>query len=232
MLVVAVSRSLPVTVSHFGRNTLASEASGETVRATAVHHLFDINITYLLAAVLLVGALTHALAASKLRRRYESDLGIGMNRLRWLGVATGGSLGLVALALVVGVSDLAVLVGLLGLGVAAAALGHIFERARLQGGPGRAIGWAVKFTSVVPWVVIGLSVGGAAAWSSAVPSYVYGVFGLGLVATAAMSAVLYLKSKGKGPWTDAVTAERAYMVAALVATSGLVWLTFAGMLRP
>src|SRR3989344_3398820 len=115
ILLLGNNSSLPVTTTYLTTDSLASKAAGHTVWDAAVHHLFDIKLIYLLAVILLVGAIAHALFATQYRAKYEADLKQGINRARWIEYILGGGLVLIAVALINGVYDFSTLLAIFAL---------------------------------------------------------------------------------------------------------------------
>lgn len=234
VLILATVKTVPITTSHLTVNTLASETAGQPVLATATRHLFDINLAFLVAAFFFMSALAHALIATKYRRRYESDLTEGVNKVRWVEYGLSASTMLVAIAALTGVTDLSLLLAIFGLTFIMNMMGLAMEtlnRGRKQ------LAW-LPFVigcvaGIIPWLVIGLYLFGGAAWGAGtIPTFVYWIYGTMFVAFNCFAVNMYLQYKKRGKWADYLYGERIYMLLSLVAKTVLAWQVFAGTLRP
>jgi hypothetical protein len=236
ILLLTANKTYPVNVSYLTLDSLQSTTSGTQVLVPAVHHLFELNMARLVAAFLLIPALVHVSMATWYRLRYETDLANGMNRMRWFEYAISGGLMFVAIAALVGMSDLVSL----GLGFALAAvtclLGYVMETHN-----------PFKKRAAATWTsyVVGATAGGLA-WagitvtllassllgSGNMPAVAYWVYGASLVLFGAFAVNLYLQYKNSGPWSNYRYSEWVYLVLGFVTKSLLAWLIFAGTLRP
>ncbi len=99
-----------VTAGYATSDTLLN-ADGSTDIVPAIRSLFDVNMRLLIAAILGMSGVSYILRASVLRSAYERRLQHEHSLLRWVEYA--GGLGFVAVALVVGVSDIASLISIL-----------------------------------------------------------------------------------------------------------------------
>jgi hypothetical protein len=233
VLVLSTSRAFPVTTNFLGVDTLQTQAQGHIVLASAVHHVTDINLAYLVAAFFFMSAIAHALMATSLRGLYEKDLRKGVNKIRWIEYALSASTMMVAIGLLVGVQDVSTLVLLFGLtaimnlcGLAMEVLNQGARKANwLTFGIGMLVG-------VLPWIVVAVYLIGGGMYGTAAPAFVYWIFGSMLVLFATFPANMYLQYCKIGRWSDYVYGERVYMVLSLVAKTVLAWQIFAGSLRP
>src|SRR6185436_8012236 len=55
----------PLVTNYLGKDVLASQSAGHTVSVAASNHIIDINLAYIVAAFLLVGAIVHILVATR-----------------------------------------------------------------------------------------------------------------------------------------------------------------------
>ncbi|TAH34272.1 hypothetical protein EYC59_03230 [Candidatus Saccharibacteria bacterium] len=225
LLVFGTSKSYPVFAGFLARDPLQSAARGETVLTFAIHHLFDINLAYLLATILAIAAAAHLLAATAQRPKYEAGLEVGVSRRRWLTYALTGALGWTAVALLVGVQDVALLLGGASLLVVGALGAYACER---QTG-GKLPIVVASVAAGVAWLLCGLYVLAGLLYGSALSVYVYIAFGVSMLATGAIAAGLWLSKRQTSRWASYLFAEQTYLVISAVWLTALAWLGFAAM---
>lgn len=229
LLVFGATKSYPVFAGFLARDPLQSSARGETVLTFAIHHLFDINLAYYIAAVLAFAALVYLLMATAWRPRIEAGLALGRNPRRWYAGALVGGLTVLAVALLVGVQDVALLAAVFGLTGVFYAAESIVERRRRYALRTMAVG---KFAGLLAWVVVGLYIVFGLLYGSALSAYVYIIAGvLYVLGFAAVAAFSWMQYKAKGRWADRLFVERAYVVQNVLALSALTWLLFVGVFR-
>jgi len=224
ILVVSATKTLPVTMSYLTPGPL-----GEGGMFNATHHIFDLDVAWLIAISLLSLAVVHTLLATAYRQRYEAELTAGVNRMRWAGYGVGGSVMAVAVALLGGISDLASLLMIVTLTLMVSLLGFMQERK--QGG--RVAYILCTLAGVVTWTVLGMYLIGANIFGSGtMPAFLYWVYGSALVFYGAFAANFYLLRKQQGKWSDYLYGERMYMILGFVTATAIAWQIFAGTLRP
>jgi hypothetical protein len=226
------NRLFPVTNGYVVQDPLAS-ADGNEVFVSAAKHAFDVNLPYLLAAIFILTALAHFLAATYLRNRYENELEARASKTRWITFSVTFGLIVAAIALLVGVSDLGALISLFAL-TAVASLVALAIELNNQGRPKvRRLSFLISsFAGIVPWVVLGLYIINGAIYGELAAWYVYAVFAALFLLFAAKAVVTYLQLRGNGRWSNYLYSERTYWVIALLANSALAWILYAGLLQP
>jgi hypothetical protein len=215
---------------------LQTTASGSIALAPATHHLFDINLAYLVALFFGLSAVAHLLMATIYRSRYEKDLGKGTNRLRWGEYALSASTMIVAIALLTGVHDLGSLVLMFVLTAVMNLLGLVMELHNPSKGRTRP-NWTSYvvgcIAGIAPWLVLALYLLATNVFGSGhVPGFVYGIYVSLLVFFASFAVNMWLQYRKIGPWKEYLYGERVYMILSLVAKSALAWQVFAGVLKP
>jgi hypothetical protein len=227
VLIFAKGVSQPVMLHYWANDPLQSAAQHRTVLTSATHHWFDVRLSVLLAAALLVPAMCHLAFGAIARERYEQSLGKKLNDLRWLAGGIIGGLQAVTVAMVFGVNDVALLVAILasGLGIA---LGLMAIEANQRFWP-----WSLfAGISVTVTMLTGLCYGlGGILYGAALPAYAYvatALLTLGLIATVAN---LVLQVREHRQWADYVFAEMVYAGIGFVVISAVTWTIFFGVLR-
>jgi hypothetical protein len=236
VLVLATTKTFPVTVSYQTVDSLQTTTTGSIVLAPATHHLFDINLAYLVALFFGLSAVAHLLMATIYRSRYEKDLGKGINRLRWGEYALSASTMIVAIALLTGVQDLGTLVLMFVLTAVMNFLGLVMELHNPFKGRGR-VNWTSYvvgcIAGVAPWIVLAMYLLATNVFGSGhIPGFVYGIYVSLLIFFGIFAVNMWLQYRKIGPWKDYLYGERMYMILSLVAKSALAWQVFAGVLKP
>ncbi len=233
LLVLSKTVTVPITLNYLTRDSLASKPDS-AVLAPASHALFDINLAYLVAAVLFLAAIARLLHATTYRKRYESELKKGINRTRWVEYGVNGGLALAVAALLVGVRDISSLIMLFVLALVASLLGMVIEiqQDKAEQRIDRLSTAISLLAGIVPWLVLLCYVAGSHMYgNSQLPSYVYGVYASVLLLFGAIALNTRLVRRKTGKWSDYLYGELAYLVLGFVATSALAWLVFGGALR-
>jgi hypothetical protein len=236
VLLLSTNKSYPVNLSHLTLDSLQSTTSGSQVFVPAVKHLFELNMARLVAAFLLVPALVHLSMATWYRLRYETDLVNGMNRMRWFAYALSGGLMLVAVAVLVGMSDLVSLSFVFALATITCLMGYVmethnpFKKRASANWASYAVG---AFSGGAVWLGITVTLlASSLLGTGSVPGFVYWVYGVCLALCAAFAVNLYLQYKSSGAWSNYRYSEWAYTVLSFVTKSLLAWIIFYGALRP
>jgi len=233
ILILSVNRSYPISTSFLGIDTLQSQAQNSTVFATGIQHVFDVNIAYLIAAFFFIGAIAHALVATKLRTMYERDIKNGINRIRWIEYALCAGVMIALIGMLVGVEDISTIFLLFGTTAVMSLLGIVME-AQNQGT--RKVSWASFIVGcsvgALPWIVLATYLISGGIYGTNAPGFVYWVFGTMLVLFAAFPVNTYLIFHKSGKWKDYLFGERMFMILSLVAKTALAWIVFAGSLHP
>ncbi len=236
ILVLVLSGSgrgiVPVTTNFLSADKLAGSMAGHPVLAPASHHLFDINLAYLVAAFFFVSAIAHLCIATWYRKKYEAGLRGNINRARWIEYIFSAGIMIVGIALLSGVYDFSALLMIFGLTALMNIMGLLTES---HNQPGDSVDWSYYrsgvLAGILAWIVIFIYMIGAHVWGSGVPTFVYFIYAslILLFSTFAVNMVLQYRKIGK--WSDYLYGERAYIILSFVAKTALAWQIFAGTLR-
>lgn len=231
VVVAGNSFSAPLTTQYLARDVLATEAAGGTVTlATAIRHLADVHVSWLVAAFLTTLAAFFLLLATVWREHYEAWLDRGVNKLRWVGLgATTGVMG-VTVAMLSGISDLGYLVLIFAALAVLGALSTIVELI----GPGRRLRKYVIIAALcaaaLPVLAIGLTLVGVVLYNGSLPTYLYFVYVSMLLFVVAFALTCIMRLRRRGKWADTFFAERGFMLLGFAATTVLAMQIFAGAL--
>lgn len=236
VLVLVLSRSdslFSVSTSYITQDTLAS-TEGVPVLVEAQRTLFDVNLAYLVAAFFFMSAIAHLIIATVYRKKYESDLKEGINKVRWFEYGISASTMMVAIGMLSGVTDLSTLLMLFGATLVMNLCGLIME---IHNQTTKKTNWISYIVGTIaglgPWVVIGIYIWGAGRYGEgSIPTFVYWIYVSIFIFFMSFAVNMYLQYKGIGRWKDYLYGERAYMILSLVAKAALAWQVFAGTLRP
>jgi hypothetical protein len=221
-------------MQYLAKDALATEAagkSGEVVLGPATRHLWDVNVSWLVAKFLLVFGVVLLLAATLLRARYEAWLGRGVNKLRWVGFGLGGGTVFTTVAMLSGVSDVSTLTLVCGSVVLAAVLAAAVELI----GPGRRLrrllGAGAILAVFMPWLILVRTAGSVPMYNGSLPGYMYFLYASLTLLVLAVGLALYLRSKERGKWADTFYTEKMFVMLTLAAAVLPALQIFAGALQ-
>jgi hypothetical protein len=227
MLALATAFALPVTSSFLTYD----RAAGKLVPDSRT--LFELRIAPLVAAFLFLSAAAHWSLATFGRRWYERELGRGMNRARWLEYSLSSSVMIIVIAMLVGTYDVASLLLLFAANASMILFGWLME---VRNAKRARVDWTAYrfgvFAGAVPWLAIGIYLGGAASGPGGPPGFVYGIYASIFVFFNVFALNMVFQYRRAGRWRDYLYGERVYMLLSLFAKSALAWQVFAGTLRP
>ncbi len=233
ILILSANRPFMVTTNFLGVDTLLSQAQGHTVLALGTRNLFDLNLAYVVAAVLLVSAVTHVLVATKLRGFYEKNLKKSQNVIRWIELALVGGLALVAIGMLVGVQDVSTLILLFGLMAVSSLLGIIMETQNQASQLSHWVTCAIScLAGALPWLAVVIYAVSDHLYGAGVPAHVTWLIGSVFVLMLLIVANACVSMRKLGHWADYMHAEFVYLILIFVMESAFAWQIFAGSLRP
>jgi hypothetical protein len=225
ILVLANDASLPV------RATYLTNAPGTNSFSQPIT-LFNLNISYMVAAFLALSAIFHLIVISPtFFPRYAAGLSKHINVFRWVEYSISSSLMIIVILQLNGVADYVALLGIFGVNASMILFGWLQERYTEPGNGDMLPFFFGCIAGIVPWiaVVINLISPKGPAEASA-PGFVYGIVISLFLLFNCFALVQWKQYKGKGKWADYLYGERIYIVLSLVAKSALAWQVFAGAL--
>ncbi|MDX9739537.1 MAG: heliorhodopsin HeR [Candidatus Dojkabacteria bacterium] len=200
----------------------------------ATEELFTVNLAWFVIAFFLLSSLAHLFIATTYRKKYESDLKIGINRVRWFEYALSASVMMVAISLLSGIYDISSLVMIFALDAVMNLLGLAMEKENQGKEKPNWLTFIIGCVAgIVPWIVFGIYVYGSSKFGGGnIPDFVYWIYVSIFIFFNSFAINMVLQYKKIGAWKDYLYGEKAYIVLSLVAKSLLAWQVFGGTLRP
>ena len=213
-------------------NYLFFNNSSQTLEPTTTT-LFNIQLPLLIALFFFLSAFFHFYIATVYNKRYNSDLKIGINKMRWIEYSISASVMMVGISMLVGIYDLMSLLMLFSLAAIMNLMGLVME---IHNQTTQKTNWLSYyigcFAGIIPWVAIAFYMWLGAHKGSPAPTFVYWIFVSIFVFFSCFAVNMILQYKKVGPWKNYLYGERVYIILSLVAKSLLAWQVFAGTLRP
>jgi hypothetical protein len=229
MLVLSNEKALPITASYLKYDPAVQ---GLVLNTST---MLNIRLGPLVALFLLISAIAHfSLASPWGYPWYVKNLKKHINYARWYEYAFSSSVMIVVIAMLTGIYDLGTLIPLFALNACMNLFGLMME---LHNQTTTKTNWTSYlygvFAGIVPWVVIGIYLGGATiASNGGVPNFVYYIYASIAFFFNIFALNMILQYKQVGRWKDYLYGEKTYIVLSLVAKTLLAWQVFIGTLRP
>ncbi|MFM8531361.1 MAG: heliorhodopsin HeR [Ilumatobacteraceae bacterium] len=190
--------------------------------------LFDLPIGSAVAVFLALAALDHLVTATVARSTYETDLGRGINRFRWVEYSLSATLMMILIASYSGITDIAAVLAIVGANVGMILFGWLQES---NNPPGRAATsmkpfWFGTIAGAMPWIAVWVNVIGAVE----VPGFVFGIVVAEQIFFFSFALNQWLQYRRVGRWADYLFGEKTYLVLSLAAKSFLAWQIYGGSL--
>jgi hypothetical protein len=221
-----------ITTSYLTLSPHSTATSPKLISAT--HNLFNVNLAYIVVAFFLLSAVAHLFVATVYRKRYETNLKMGINKVRWVEYALSASTMLVGIALLSGLADFGGLIMIFGLTAIMNLTGlamEVYNQGRVK--PSWLTFNIGVLAGILPWIVVALLFWANNKYGSGhPPTFVYFIFVSMFLFFNCFAINMILQYRRIGKWRDYLYGERIYIVLSLVAKSLLAWQVFAGTLRP
>lgn len=219
---------VPITVNY-----LRFDVATKTL-LPATEKIADVNLAWFVVAFFLLSSLAHLFIATVYRKKYEADLQVGINKVRWFEYALSASVMMIAISFLSGIYDLSSLVMIFVLDALMNLLGLAME---VHNRGEQKVNWLTYIlgcvAGIVPWVVFGIYVYASKEFGGGnIPEFVYWIYVSIFIFFNSFAINMILQYKKIGAWKDYLYGEKAYIVLSLVAKSLLAWQVFAGTLRP
>ena len=215
--------SLPVFASFLRSDPVKAQA------ASPATELFSLAIGPAVAVFLALAAIDHlVVAAPRIHRWYERNLGRHVNYARWIEYSLSASLMIVLVAMFTGIRDIAALIAIFGVNTAMILFGLLMERQQPPGSADWSAFWFGSVAGTVPWIAVAIYLFGG---PDRPPTFVYAIVALEFLLFCSFAMNMVLQYRRIGPWRDYLVGERTYLLLSLTAKSLLAWLIFANVLR-
>ncbi len=200
----------------------------------ATQQITQVNIAWFVAIFFFMSAFAHLFISTVYRKKYEKNLLLGINKVRWYEYALSASVMMIAISFLTGIYDLASLVMIFSLDALMNLLGLAME---VHNSQKEQVNWLTYilgcFAGIVPWVVFGIYVYGASKYGGGnIPDFVYWIYVSIFIFFNSFAINMILQYKKVGPWKNYLYGEKVYIILSLVAKSLLAWQVFGGTLRP
>ncbi len=234
-VIIAVAIVALMEQAHFKPVTTSFLSLNENTKNfdLALRMLGDVNIAWVVTAFLLVSAIVHILLATRLRNKYENGLKTGVNKYRWIDSALSGSLVLVAVAMLAGVSELSGFFMIVALMVIISLTGYMLEKqaklfAKRPNWQAFVIGCVAGFAL---WKYIASYVAGSLLYGDGtLPWYVLTAAVVTLLAMLGMAIILHKLLKQSGRWANYAYGEQTYLILGAVTKITVALSIFFGLL--
>lgn len=219
------------TLSISGNYLAYDEANKQLLPSTKT--LFELPYVWLIVGFFLLSAVAHLFIASVYNKRYNRNLSLGINKVRWLEYGLSASTMMVAIALLVGVYDatsllmiftLTAIMNLMGLAM------EVYNQKRET--TNWLVYWVGSLAGLIPWLVVAFYIWLSSQQGSGPPTFVYFIFVSIFIFFNCFAINMWLQYKRIGKWKDYLYGEKVYIWLSLIAKSALAWQVFAGTLRP
>lgn len=227
--VLALSKDfhVPVTGNYltFNQSTQSLEPAAKT--------LFQMPYVWLIVGFFLLSAVAHLFIATVYNKRYNRNLNLGINKVRWVEYGLSASTMMVAIALLVGVYDAASLFMIFALSAIMNLMGLAMEIYNQKRETTNWLAyWVGSLAGLIPWLVVAFYIWLSSQQGSGPPTFVYFIFVSIFIFFNCFALNMFLQYKRIGKWKDYLYGEKAYIWLSLIAKTALAWQVFAGTLRP
>ncbi len=199
-------------VGLMARDELAS--ANETVFVPAIHHLYDVQLRWVVIAILVAGAIV-PLIQLRQQKQYEQRIKARTNPLRWADKAIVSAAMLSVVAVLSGVQDFATVKVVGGLILTTALLGWLSERQNMdpKAKPDYSAFAISLVTGSLPWLIILGMAFATPVWGAIRYTwYVYALYAAVFVGSVAYAVNGYNYVRRFRNWTNYAVVERNYII--------------------
>jgi len=232
VVVAGSAKTVELTTQYLAKDTLATDAAGSEVLATATRHLADVPLAWVVAAFLLLFAADFLLLATVWRKHYENWLVRGVNKLRWVGAGLGTGVMAVAIAALSGITDVGYLFLIFASLVILGSLASIVELIGVGRRLRKYVIVTALFTAALPVLVIANTVLGVVLYDGTLPAFMYYVYASMFLLAGAYALACILRLRRRGKFADTSYSEKAFMGLGFAAATVLALQIFVGALQP
>jgi hypothetical protein len=233
LVFVGHSNTVSITTNYLTSDQLLSLGNIKPVVATAIHHIYDVNLLYLIAILLIFSLCMRLVLLTTYRPDYEQSLKGAVHKARWVEYAVSTSLIMLVVTVLSGVYDVTTLiimiVSIIFAGVLATAM-ELYHQANSKFH--RSLFSLFIATSLIPWVVILIyEFGTHLLGNTGTAGYLYGLYASVAILSIVKFVYLYFEHMKVKMWANALYAEVAWTVVGFVMVSLVTWQVFAGALH-
>ncbi len=219
---------VPITINYLRFDTQTQSLLPATEQIT------EVNIAWFVAIFFFMSSFAHFFISTVYRKKYEKNLLLGINKVRWFEYALSASVMMLAISFLTGIYDLSSLVMIFSLDALMNLLGLAME---VHNSQKKEVNWLTYIlgciAGIVPWIVFGIYVYAATEFGGGnIPDCVYWIYVSIFLFFNSFAINMILQYKKVGPWKDYLYGEKVYIILSLVAKSLLAWQVFGGTLRP
>jgi len=194
--------------------------------------LFDVRVGILVALFMFLSSIAHFSVSTFAYNWYQKNIKNHINRARWIEYSVSSSLMIIAIAMLVGITDIGVLISIFIVNASMIFFGWLMESLN-------------QYTEKVVWTpfIFGC-IAGAAPWLTifirlitasskspvAIPNFVIGIFISLFIFFNIFAINQFLQYKKVGRWQDYLYGEKVYIILSLFAKTALAWQVFSGTL--
>ncbi len=222
-----------ITSNYLTSDQLLSIGAGKTIKSIGIHHIYDVNLLYIIVILLTFSIVVRLILLTTYRPDYELDLKKGVNKARWVEYAVSTSLILVILGLLSGIDDLATLLLIIGDTVLVSILVLVVELSQTKNT--QLYKWLYPLAcgvGLLPWLVfIIYDIGTNVLGGTSLPAFVYGLSVTILILLIARFVSLYFEMTKFKLWAESLYAEGVFVVLGFVMISLVSWEVVAGALH-
>lgn len=225
--------SRQLTISYLTEDILAADPN---VLAPAIRSVYDVEIRWLLVAILVLSSILPLLYLTSWEKKYIQA--VTKSRTvpwRWIDFAVTAALMVEMVALLSGTQDIVVLKLLAGLIALSLGLGWIAER---QNNGVAKPAWAVYTAGVVagtlPWLLIAVSAIATVVYGSAwSPWYVYALYAVTIAGSVALACIQFTNYRRRlAAWQqNYMIVERNYLAVNLLTKAAFAIVLIVGLLK-
>ena len=203
--------SYQLTLGYLVKDTLLSNKTGTPVFGPAAHVVWDIQLRYAVAAIMVLSAIVPLLYLTKLKDRYQQSLNKRVSLWRWLDLGIIFGLIIEVVALLSGLSDIPTLKIIGFMLVITGLLGWLGEK-QVSGKKVPAVFSFGLVTGILPWLIIVPYAFATILYGSVVaPWYVYVLYLTTVISVLGLSLNQYRQYLQRGKWQDYAYAEGRFL---------------------
>ena len=219
---------VPITINYLKFDTTTR------ILLPATQKIGEANLAWFIVIFFMLSSLAHLFIATVYRKKYEANLQLGINKVRWFEYALSASVMMIAISFLSGIYDLSSLIMIFSLDALMNLLGLAME---VHNHSNAKVSWLTYvlgcIAGIIPWIVFGIYVYGASKYGGGnIPNFVYWIYVSIFIFFNSFAINMILQYKKTGKWADYLYGEKVYIILSLVAKSLLAWQVFAGILRP